>query len=208
MRGLSVCTVTACWQGNNHFLLSKYFHIVASLTRHTDMAAQSSVATSQWNMTVRPAQMMHPVTQIIQPMLKKGLPSQQTAENKMCEDVLAFSKRKKQQPQNILFFFGEAAWMFFCRMWDERRSLLLLPSPGSHRPRCSPINTDSITMHPTSHSRCWPLCRKEEGRRDARWETKWQMELRKDEHVTGRDCLIAGAVEMKCNVLLKEKKAE
>lgn len=32
------------------------------------------------------------------------------------------------------------------------------------------------------------------------------MELRKDEHVTGRDCLIAGAVEMKCNVLLKEKK--
>lgn len=59
-------------------------------------------------MTVRPAQMMHPVTQMIQPMLKRGLPSQQTEENKMCEDVLAFSKRKKQQPQNILFFFGEA----------------------------------------------------------------------------------------------------
>lgn len=32
------------------------------------------------------------------------------------------------------------------------------------------------------------------------------MELRKDEHVTERDALIAGAVEMKCNVLCKEQK--
>lgn len=32
------------------------------------------------------------------------------------------------------------------------------------------------------------------------------MELRKDEHVTGKDGLIAGAVEMKCNVLCKREK--
>lgn len=32
------------------------------------------------------------------------------------------------------------------------------------------------------------------------------MELRKDKHVTGRNGLIAGAVEMKSNVLCTEKK--
>lgn len=32
------------------------------------------------------------------------------------------------------------------------------------------------------------------------------MDLRKDEHVTERDDLIAGAVAMNCNVLCKEQK--
>lgn len=58
-------------------------------------------------MTVRPAQMMHPVTQMIQPMLKKGPPSQQTAENKMCSDELAFSQNNNNN-NPIMFrgFFG------------------------------------------------------------------------------------------------------
>lgn len=44
------------------------------------------------------------------------------------------------------------------RMWDEKSAVRShpsrLPLAFSPGPRCSPINTDSIIMRPTSHSRC------------------------------------------------------
>lgn len=45
-----------------------------------------------------------------------------------------------------------------CGMRDAVSGAALIPrlSLASRRPRCSPINTYSITMHPTSHSRCGP----------------------------------------------------
>lgn len=64
-----------------------------------------------------------------------------------------------------------------CGMRDavSGAALILWLSLASRRPRCSPINTYSITMHPTSHSRCGPCAGgKREGekqgeRRSDRW---------------------------------------
>lgn len=85
-----------------------------------------------------------------------GLQSKLITGNKTCHDVLMLS-------QNVTFLPflkpSSTARMFSCRKWDERDAVCgtaLIPRLplASCRPRCSPINTDSITMHPTSHSRC------------------------------------------------------
>lgn len=53
-----------------------------------------------------------------------------------------------------------------CRSSDPSR----LPLAFLSGPRCSPINTDSIIMHRTSHSRCGCSAEKRWWRREARWE--------------------------------------
>lgn len=87
-------------------------------------------------------------------------------------------------PNNIDASSG-TAFMFSCKMWDERcavsgAALILWFSLASRRPRCSPINTYSITMHPTSHSRCIPCARgKSEGKKQGERRSDRWMDLRR-----------------------------
>lgn len=65
---------------------------------------------------------------------------------------------------------------------------------ASHRPRCSPINNYSITMHPTSHS-CWNpphAGRKEEGEVSKEVTDGWY------EHMTARDVSLEHKVKIQC----------
>lgn len=93
-----------------------------------------------------------------------------------------------------------------CGMRDAVSGAALIPwlLLASRRPRCSPINTYSITMHPTSHSRFGPCAggKKEGERQGERRSDKW-MEPRKDEHMTARDVLLALAVETQCCILCR-----
>lgn len=91
------------------------------------MAAQSPVVTSQGNMTVSPAQMMHPVSQMIQPLLKEALPtgpqSERTADRRTrrCYDVLMLSKDATFPPFSDASS-GAAFVIFPAECRDERRS--------------------------------------------------------------------------------------
>lgn len=65
-------------------------------------------------------------------------------------------------------------------MSDAVRAAALIPwlPLASRRPRCSPINTYSITMHPTSHSRRGPSAggKKEGERQGERLSDRWSRE--------------------------------
>lgn len=143
--------------------------------------------------------MKHPVSQMIQPMLKEALPGPRVTANsrygnKACYDVLMLSKKVTF----LRFLMLRLCFPAECGMRDAVSGAALIPrlSLASCRPRCSPINTYSITMHPTSHSRCGPCAGgKREGERQGERRCDRWMELRKDEHMTARDVLLADAVE-------------
>ena len=144
---------------------------------------------------------MHPVSQMIQPMLKEALPrptvrANSRQENKAHYDVLMLSKNVTSVCFFFFFFWlplviQRSGFPAECGMRDAVSGAALIPwlSLASRRPRCSPINTYSITMHPTSHSRCGPCAGgKREGerqgerrRRRRRRRSDRGMEPREDE---------------------------
>lgn len=96
-----------------------------------------------------------------------------------------------------------------CGMRDavSGAALILLLSLASRMPRCSPINTYSITMQPTSHSRCGPCAGgKREGENQGERRNHRMDGAERDEHMTARDVLLADTVETQCCILCQEQR--
>lgn len=98
----------------------------------------------------------------------------------MCYDVLMLSKNVMFLPFLMPLAVLHGCFPAECGMRDAVRGAALIPwlPLASRRPRCSPINTDSITMHPTSHSRCGPSAggKREGEKQGERLSDRWSWE--------------------------------
>lgn len=98
----------------------------------------------------------------------------------MCHDVLMLSKNVTFLHVLMLLAVRRGCFPAECGMRDAVRGTAPIPRLplASRRPRCSPINTDSITMHPTSHSRCGPSAggKREGEKQGERLSDRWSGE--------------------------------
>ena len=187
------------------------------------MAAQSPVVTSQWNMTVSPTQMMHPVSQMIQPMLKEALPrptvrANSRQENKAHYDVLMLSKNVTSVC--FFFFFSDCLWwysvhVFLQNVGWETQSVVLLWSPGSHWPLVGHAAVQSIpTQLPCTQHLIHAVAPAPEGRGKERGKVRGEEEEGEEEVTEGwsrermKWCFTVKRVKTLCCVLCCGQKAE